>query len=101
MCAHRWIGARLTQIDLEKALLDPALVFASPEAVLTCADLGRDQKVAVLTRWAYDAREVSVAEEEGMTDGEPPLLDRITEALNTLVEDVDLEHTAPTKQGGS
>ena len=50
----------------EKALLDPASAFTSPEQVLTSAELSREQKIEILHRWEYDARQLEVAEEENM-----------------------------------
>ena len=70
--------------DLERALLDPTAVFKFPEEVLQRADLSHGQKAAILRRWAYDARELEVAEDEGMRDGEPDLLDRVLQALREL-----------------
>ena len=70
--------------DLERALLDPTAVFKLPEDVLKREDLSDEQKAAILRRWAYDARELEVAEDEGMRDGEPDLLDRVLRALDEL-----------------
>jgi hypothetical protein len=70
--------------DLERALLDPTAVFKAPEQVLQRDDLSSEQKAAILRRWAYDARELEVAEDEGMRDGEPDLLDRVMRALDRL-----------------
>jgi hypothetical protein len=70
--------------DVERARLDPGAVFASPEAVRDDPRLAHGDKVDILRRWEYDARELSVAEEEGMGGGEPPLLDRIEAALHAL-----------------
>ncbi len=70
--------------DYEKAVLDPATVFASPEDLLARSDLSRAQKLNLLRRWREDARKLSVAEAEGMGGGEPSLLERVTAALATL-----------------
>jgi hypothetical protein len=70
--------------DLEKALLDPTLVFAKPIEVIARDDFTRDQKRAILQRWAYDARELEVAEGEGMVGGERDLMDQVTAALREL-----------------
>ena len=76
---REWAG------DLERALLDPTLVFHDPEEVLRRDDFTQDQKVMILQRWAYDARQLEVAEGEGMRgDGEPDVLDRILRALDEL-----------------
>jgi hypothetical protein len=53
-------------VDVEKALVDPALVFKTPEEVLADSELSREQKIKILRRWEYDVRELQVAEEEGM-----------------------------------
>lgn len=75
--------------QLEKALLDPAAVFASPEAIVERSDLTSAQTVALLRRWLQDARELSVAEGEGMAGGEPSLIERVSAAA--LTEERNLE----------
>jgi hypothetical protein len=92
------LAERLGAGELERALLDPTSVFDGPEQVLERADLTRDQKILILRSWAYDARELEVAEEEGMTGGEPALLDRILGALDRLGAPHD--GPAASKQGG-
>ena len=87
-------------IDYQKALLDPASVFSTPEELLDRADLTRDQKIEILRRWEYDASEVAVAEEEGMVDGRPLMLRRVLLALDKLTGGIDVEHSPPTKQDG-
>ncbi len=52
--------------DIDKAMLDPTAVFRTPEEVLLREDMTRDQKIEILRRWAYDARNLEVAEEENM-----------------------------------
>lgn len=88
-------------LDYQQALLDPSSVFDSPEAVLHADMLSTDQKVEILRRWIYDARELSVAEEEGMRTDRPSLLRRLLIALAELGVHIDLEHTSPTKQSGA
>lgn len=86
--------------ELDKARLDPGAVFHTPEDVLVHPDLMQDQKVDLLRRWAYDASELAVAEEEGMVGGEATVLRRILLALDALTGGYDVEHTPPTKQEG-
>ncbi|MFA7387606.1 MAG: hypothetical protein WCZ87_08100 [Thiohalobacteraceae bacterium] len=88
--------------DYERALLDPMTVYARPAQVLDDDALDLGQKLNILRRWELDSRELQVAEEEGMTNGEPDLLTEVLQAIGTL--DPDAEHHrlhAPTKQGGS
>jgi hypothetical protein len=89
--------------NVEKAILNPAATFKKPQEVLDSHELSREQKIEALRRWEYDLREVQVAEEEGMTPAEPETvtLDVVLKALNSLGVPSDMEHTAPTKQGGS
>jgi hypothetical protein len=89
-------------IDINKALTNPSLVFKRPHEVVENNDLSREQKIDVLRRWEYDARELQVADEEGMApaDPQPGVLDGILDALRSLGAPADVEHSAPTKQGG-
>ena len=88
-------------VDVEKALIDPALVFKTPEEVLADNELSREQKIKILRRWEYDVRELQVAEEEGMEVPQPVMLDVVLCALRALGAPADTERSAPTKQGGS
>jgi hypothetical protein len=90
-------------IDVKKALTNPSTVFKEPQEVVETSDLSREQKIEVLRRWEYDARELQVADEEGMAPAEPQpvILDAILNALRSLGAAADVEHSAPTKQGGS
>lgn len=83
-----------------RALTDPGALFSSPEGVLSDEQLTEPQKIEILRRWAYDADELAVAEEEGMSGNGQPLLERILLALEQLGAAVDTEHSPPTKQGG-
>jgi hypothetical protein len=85
--------------DFERALLDPAAVFGRPADVLSAASLRAEQKIEILFRWAYDARELAVAEEEGMGGGETTDLGSIAAALHAIGAGFDLERAAPTKHG--
>jgi outer membrane lipoprotein SlyB len=84
LSAEAYVAASPQASDLERALLDPTAVFSVPEQVLQRDDLSRGQKTAILRRWVYDARELEVAEDEGMRDGEPNLLDRVLRALDEV-----------------
>ena len=89
--------------DIEKALLNPAMVFKTPEEVVDSGDLSREQKIEILRRWEYDVRELQVADEESMTAPKPEAvtLDTVLKALHAVGAPPDVERTAPTKQGGS
>jgi hypothetical protein len=68
----------------ERALLDPAGTFGMPDEVLLAGGVDYEEKREILRRWLHDARELAVADDEGMSGGEPPLLQRVTEALAAL-----------------
>ena len=90
--------------NIEKVLLtDPTLMFKKPQDVVEKEDLTREQKIEILRRWEYDARELQVADEEGMSPAVPQqtVLDAVLKALRSLGAEADLERSAPTKQGGS
>lgn len=90
-------------IDVKKALLDPSMVFNKPRDVVSCDELNRTQKIEILRRWEYDARELQVADEESMTAPRPErvTLDAVLEALRALDAPAEVDRSAPTKQGGS
>ena len=85
-------------IDVTKAMLDPTMVFKEPKEVVASNELTRDQKIEILRRWEYDARQLEVAEEEaGMTVRRPEMFDLVLQALHGLGAERDTEHTPPTK----
>lgn len=86
-------------VDLQHAKLDPASEFKHPMNVVNEKGLSREEKIDILKRWAYDAREMSVAEEENMLGKESngEILQAIQHALLAL--GVTSDFTTPTKQG--
>ncbi len=85
-------------MDMKKAMLDPTSVFKDPEEVVANDELNHDQKIEILRRWEYDARELEVAEEEaGMAVRRPDVFDRVIQALHTMGFKHDGEHGPPTK----
>ena len=97
-------GGQTWPLDDRKRLVPPkpitAAGFKTPEEILHSITLDRDQKIQLLRRWEYDAREKEVAEEEGMASNGPHFLNPILQALHTLGTGPDLNHSPPTKQGG-
>jgi len=89
-----------TPVNLEKALLDPTSVFEYPEEVRDHSELTKAQKIEILRRWEYEESEIAVAEEEGMVDGNPPILRRVIIALEELGAHIDNEYSPPTKLDG-
>lgn len=85
--------------DIDRALMDPANVFCTPQKVLESQDLSHQQKIEILRHWEYDVRELQVAEEENMPGQSRIALDEILKALREFGAGVDTEHSPPTKQG--
>jgi len=74
------------KFDLDAALADPAGTFGEPDASLA-AKPPRADKVKLLEQWERDARELLVADAEGMPatpENEAALLQRIRRALLEL-----------------
>ncbi|MEX2617054.1 MAG: hypothetical protein WD767_13240 [Alphaproteobacteria bacterium] len=86
--------------DREQVKRDPRTEFGTPEAVLNDASLSNGQKIEILRGWEYDAVEESVAQEEGMIGGDPPMIQRVQQALDTLLASDGETKTGPTKHGG-
>lgn len=67
-------------------MLDPTSVFGDPFDVVRSGAITREQKIEILRRWEYDAKELVVADEENMINDsqKPDLLSRIHDALYQL-----------------
>jgi hypothetical protein len=73
--------------DLERALVNPATVFRSPNNVIDDPVLSLDCKREILKRWAWDEYLLQVASDEAMPEGrEPSRLDEVKCALPALQE---------------
>ncbi|HEX2134671.1 MAG TPA: NADH dehydrogenase ubiquinone Fe-S protein 4 [Microvirga sp.] len=72
--------------DLDRALINPAAVFSSPQEVLNDASLTFGDKREIPRRWAWDAWLLETAADEAMADGESSRLDEVKAALHTLEE---------------
>lgn len=83
----------------ENALIDPAMMFSNPQDILKVEAFSTAQKLAILKRWEQDARELEVAEEEGMTDSDDSLLSEIIRTIDKLDPDFHQSPAAPNKQG--
>lgn len=68
----------------QKACVNPMSVFQEPCDVLAEDSLSVVEKIAILKRWEYDARELQVAEKEGMTGGPENVLEQVLDALISL-----------------
>ena len=86
-----------SKMDFEKAKLNPATVFNSPQEVVSNQELSREQKIEILRQWEQDARLMEVAEEENMPGPESKLLQPIRDALHALNYWPDTEHSSPNK----
>ena len=71
-------------IDLDHVLLDPRSAFKEPAEVLACSDLDAARKREILERWRHDAFELQTADDEAMSGGETPMLQRVNDALLEL-----------------
>jgi hypothetical protein len=88
--------------DINIAKLDPTIIYARPIDVLKDDTLSKSDKIDILRRWAYDEREMAVAEEENMTGTDSDKSNTLDEILKCLLElnvDHDTPSSPPTKQG--
>jgi hypothetical protein len=75
----------MSEIDLERALNDPAGLFRSPDEVVHHPTLTREQKIQVLRNWKLDASRLEGSEGEGMRGEDAPMLHRVSRALAALI----------------
>ena len=84
-------------VETDRALVNPAACFASPDEVVRDPKLSTEQKREILRRWVLDAYLIEVAMTEGMPQGEPSRLDEVVDALIDLN---DAENSASLAQAG-
>lgn len=76
-------------------------IYCDPGAVVDDQCLSLERKVEILKRWEYDARELQVAKEEGLSAEAPDgQFDAVLLAMHRLGARPNIERSAPTKQGG-
>jgi hypothetical protein len=86
-------------IDIAAALRDPRRYFTEPQEVLDRPGLDCETRLRLLEEWERDARSLAVAEEEGLSGGEPSMLGRIRRARRMLVGDDAADAGSATKHG--
>jgi hypothetical protein len=77
---------KMSEVNLEQALNDPADLFDNPDAVVNHPTLTREQKVQILNNWQLDASRLEASEGEGMAGVDAPMLHRVRIALAALLE---------------
>ena len=70
--------------EVQRALVDPAAVFAAPDEVARHPALSLDCKRDILTRWAWDEYLLGLASDEAMPEPQPSRLDEVKAALCAL-----------------
>jgi hypothetical protein len=73
-----------SELDFEAALQDPKAFFVEPNDIVAHPQLSREKKLALLRQWEQHARELSVAEGEGMGGGEENMLGRVELAISVV-----------------
>ena len=81
-------------MDIDRAMKDPASVFATPEALSESSELTAEQKRAVLLQWKDQLQQLQAADDEGMHRNEAAagatddLLGRVTSILSRIDPDL-------------
>jgi len=76
--------SKLTGIELKCAQLVPSAMFASPDAVVCSKALSLPQKIAILRRWEFDARQIAEVGQALTVGDEMRLLEQVRSALAHL-----------------
>jgi hypothetical protein len=81
-------------MDIDRAMSNPASVFATPEALSESSELTAEQKRAVLLQWKDQLQQFQAADDEGMQRNEAAssttddLLGRVTSILSRIDPDL-------------
>ena len=90
----------MQSLNVEAAKTNPSKFFSSPKEVLLHPTLNRATKIDILRQWEVDARLLSVAEEENMTQGESGESSHLGAVVSALIA-LDDEHKRPDTETGS
>lgn len=74
-------------MDIDKAMKNPASVFATPEGLSESSELTVEQKRAVLLQWKDQLQQLQAADDEGMYRNEAaagPTDDLLGRVMNIL-----------------
>jgi hypothetical protein len=69
--------------SVEEKKVNPSVSYNHPSDVVSDQTLTRDEKIAILREWHYDAVRLQESASENMTGGEP---DRLRSVSNALLE---------------
>jgi hypothetical protein len=96
-----WLRERASQQDapllpdLDRAFVNPASVFDTPDDVVRHPLLTIDCKREILQRWAWDEYLLDLANADGMPEGEPSRLDEVKAALRLVTKEHSPDPAAP------
>ena len=82
----------MKRIEFKKASVNPMSFFDSPYDIVNSADFTTEQKLKLLLAWQYDARQIQLAEDEGMPSGADVGLDDVVTALGLLTRQSGTKH---------
>ena len=77
-------------MDIDRAMKNPASIFATPEALSESRELTAEQKRAVLLQWKDQLQQLQAADDEGMRQNyaaestTDDLLKRVTSTLTRI-----------------
>lgn len=77
-------------MDIDRAMKNPARVFATPEALGESSELTAEQKRGVLLQWKDQLQQLQAADDEGMQQNvaaastTDDLLERVTSVLSRI-----------------
>ena len=74
----------MKEMNINKAMSNPATVFGEPGNVLKSDTLTKSQKREVLLHWQAEAIHLQESDAEGFNGGERSRLDDIIRAIETL-----------------
>jgi hypothetical protein len=85
-------------MHIDRAMNNPASVFATPEGLSESSELTAEQKRVVLLQWKDQLQQLQAADDEGMHQSEPAagttadLLGRVSSILSCI--DADLKQAS-------
>jgi hypothetical protein len=82
----------MRRIEFKKVSVNPMAFFDSPLDIARSTHFTTEQKLKLLLAWQYDARQIQLAEDEGMPSGADVGLEDVVTALGLLTRQSGTKH---------
>jgi len=88
-------------MDFDRAMKNPAIIFATPKAVIESSELTSEQKRRVLLQWKDQLQQLQAADDEGMRQNAAAAstTDDLLQSVMTVLSRIDADLKGVSNSG--